>query len=221
MTVDGVKDLLAGALHAEGYENLAFASTQGHGLQEIIWAEFPPGYVEAYRDRRWDRIDPVIEHAQRARHPFSWTEATCSSTLTSDQRAFLDECRSIGVHSGLTVPLHAPGRRVDLISVSLRTECNVPGARSPFVYALTLQAWLRHGELATPLDKNEAPILTARELECLKWAKDGKTNWEIGTILSIAERTVEFHLTNAMQKLGATNRIMAIVVAIQLGVLKL
>ncbi|HEX8166316.1 MAG TPA: autoinducer binding domain-containing protein [Beijerinckiaceae bacterium] len=220
-TTDGVKNLLARALNGEGYDNLVFASTRNRGLHEIVWADFPPGYVEAYRDHGWDRIDPVLEHAQRARRPFSWAEVTHPSTLTAEQRAFLDDCRAIGVHSGLTVPLHAPGQQVDLISVSLRNEREAPIARAPFVYALAVQAWLRHGELAAPSDKADAPLLTGRELECLKWVKDGKTNWEIGKILSIAERTVEFHLTNVMQKLGASNRIMAVVVAIQLGLLKL
>jgi DNA-binding CsgD family transcriptional regulator len=220
-TADGVKNLLASALHDEGYENLVFAATQSHGLQEIVWADFPAGYVEAYRERRWDRIDPVIGYASRARHPFSWDDAAPPATLTSEQRRFLDECRSIGVHSGLTVPLHAPGNRVDLISVSLRSEHDVPRERRPFIYGMTVQAWLRHGELAASPEAKPAPVLTARELECLAWAKDGKTNWEIGTILSISDRTVEFHLVNAMQKLGASNRIMAIVVAIQLGFLRL
>jgi DNA-binding CsgD family transcriptional regulator len=45
--------------------------------------------------------------------------------------------------------------------------------------------------------------LTSQELECLRWCKEGKTNWEIGEILTISEKTVEFHLSNSMRKLGA------------------
>ena len=53
--------------------------------------------------------------------------------------------------------------------------------------------------------------LTSQELECMRWCKEGKTNWEIGEILAISEKTVKFHLTNAMRKLGAANRIAAVV----------
>jgi DNA-binding CsgD family transcriptional regulator len=67
-----------------------------------------------------------------------------------------------------------------------------------------------------------APIrLTSKEVECLKWCKEGKTNWEIGEILSISEKTVEFHLGNAMRKLGATNRITAVIMGIKGGLITL
>lgn len=64
-------------------------------------------------------------------------------------------------------------------------------------------------------------VLTAKETECLRWCKEGKTNWEIGEILSISEKTVEFHLGNSMRKLGANNRITAVVVGLKRGVIEL
>jgi DNA-binding CsgD family transcriptional regulator len=63
--------------------------------------------------------------------------------------------------------------------------------------------------------------LTPQELECLRWCKEGKTNWEIGEILAISEKTAEFHLGNAMRKLGANNRITAVVISIKLGIIAL
>lgn len=63
--------------------------------------------------------------------------------------------------------------------------------------------------------------LTPQELECLRWCKDGKTNWEIGEILRISEKTVEFHLTNVMKKLGANNRISAVITGIKAGLISL
>jgi DNA-binding response OmpR family regulator len=43
--------------------------------------------------------------------------------------------------------------------------------------------------------------LREREVETLTWAARGKTFEEIGTILSLSKRTVEFHLDNARRKL--------------------
>lgn len=63
--------------------------------------------------------------------------------------------------------------------------------------------------------------LTRQEKECLRWCKEGKTNWEIGEILLISEKTVEFHLSNVMRKLGATNRITAVILGIKQGVIAL
>jgi DNA-binding CsgD family transcriptional regulator len=163
----------------------------------------------------------VLHAAQRACRPFNWDGVTRESTLTPAQAVFLQDCRALGVHSGLTIPLHAPGQRMDLISVSLRDAHAVPQERTPFVYGIAVQAWLRYGEFAEPQDDQVGPVLTERELECLTWARDGKTTWETGMILSISERTVEYHLVNAAKKLGASNRLMAIVVAIQRGLLPL
>ncbi|QHO79396.1 hypothetical protein ACH79_39440 [Bradyrhizobium sp. CCBAU 051011] len=70
-----------------------------------------------------------------------------------------------------------------------------------------------------------SPIPTLRtdvqETQCLEWCKAGKTNWEIGEILSISEKTVEFHLGNAMRKLGAGNRISAVIAGIKCGLIGL
>ncbi|WP_083981830.1 helix-turn-helix transcriptional regulator [Arsukibacterium ikkense] len=60
-----------------------------------------------------------------------------------------------------------------------------------------------------PFNRSAAP-LTKRELECLNWAAAGKTSWEIGHILGISERTVNFHIGNCMQKTNSANRQQAI-----------
>jgi DNA-binding CsgD family transcriptional regulator len=67
----------------------------------------------------------------------------------------------------------------------------------------------------------ERPKLTPREILCLQWCKEGKTNWEIGEILVISEKTVEFHLGNVMKKLGAANRITAVVSGLRDGFIPL
>lgn len=61
--------------------------------------------------------------------------------------------------------------------------------------------------------------LTLRERECLLWSARGKSSWDIGVILSISENTVNFHLKNAMAKLDAGTRIMAIVKSIRFGLI--
>jgi DNA-binding response OmpR family regulator len=55
--------------------------------------------------------------------------------------------------------------------------------------------------------------LTDREAETLTWAARGKTSSEIGTILGLTKRTVDFHIDNARQKLNATSRMHAAVKA--------
>ena len=44
--------------------------------------------------------------------------------------------------------------------------------------------------------------LSPREFECLAWAAQGKSAWEVGQIIGISRRTAAFHLENAKAKLG-------------------
>lgn len=59
--------------------------------------------------------------------------------------------------------------------------------------------------------------LTPREIDCLYWASMGKTSWEIGKILGIAERTANFHLSNSYPKLRVCNRQAAVAKVHQMG----
>jgi DNA-binding CsgD family transcriptional regulator len=59
--------------------------------------------------------------------------------------------------------------------------------------------------------------LTYREAEVLAWVARGKTNEEIGKILSVRPRTVGKHLENIYQKLGVENRTAAASLALTLN----
>jgi LuxR family transcriptional regulator of spore coat protein len=61
--------------------------------------------------------------------------------------------------------------------------------------------------------------LSDREVACLHWSSLGKTSWETGHILGMAERTVNFHIRNACQKLGVNNRRAAVAIALWRGLL--
>lgn len=54
--------------------------------------------------------------------------------------------------------------------------------------------------------------LTVRETEVAFWLSQGKTNFEMGVILSISVRTVEKHVEHVLQKLDVENRTTAALV---------
>jgi DNA-binding NarL/FixJ family response regulator len=63
--------------------------------------------------------------------------------------------------------------------------------------------------------------LSPREMEVLKLLVQGKQNKEIAVELSIAERTVKFHISSILAKLGAGNRTEAVTIALQGGLVEL
>jgi len=79
------------------------------------------------------------------------------------------------------------------------------------ILAAIIDARLGKGARNEVLSRHVA--LNDREVECLTWSARGKTSPEIATILSIAKRTVNFHIENACRKLNVSTRTEAVVKA--------
>ena len=72
---------------------------------------------------------------------------------------------------------------------------------------------LRQGSLVQP-DLLQTLGITRREAEVLTWVSEGKTNKDIGAILSISPRTVQKHLEHVYQKFAVETRTAAAAMAI-------
>ena len=121
--------------------------------------------------------------------------------------------------------LHLPQGRHFSLGVDLDGQLpSDPGKLSRMVADLQLftvyaQEAASRIVLPTPEESNR-PNLTVRELEALRWTLEGKTAWEVGKILGIAERTAVFHVNNAMHKLGCVTKHQAALRADRLGMLR-
>ncbi len=73
--------------------------------------------------------------------------------------------------------------------------------------------------MAWTLGSQGAQVISKREKQVLGWLKLGKSSWDISVILGISERTVYFHVSNIMKKLGASNRPQAVAIATRLGLI--
>lgn len=63
--------------------------------------------------------------------------------------------------------------------------------------------------------------LTTRELDVLRLIRDGYRNKQIADKLAIAETTVNFHIKNLVDKLGANDRTHAVTIAVRRGFLQI
>lgn len=61
--------------------------------------------------------------------------------------------------------------------------------------------------------------VTPRETQVLGWVAAGKSDWAIGRILKISDKTVNFHVENAKRKFGVGTRLQAVIAAMRKGVL--
>jgi LuxR family quorum-sensing transcriptional regulator LasR len=73
-----------------------------------------------------------------------------------------------------------------------------------------------------PQDSKRPPAisLTAREKEVLQWSAAGKSSWEIAQIVSCTEAGVNYHFGNIRRKFGVRSRWVALVMALDLGLIQ-
>jgi DNA-binding CsgD family transcriptional regulator len=86
----------------------------------------------------------------------------------------------------------------------------------PFLQELGILGNYFHGHILriNGCDSEADILMTAKELDCLKWTAAGKTAWEASIILGISERTVRFHLNMAREKLNCTTTTQAVAKAV-------
>ena len=129
--------------------------------------------------------------------------------------------------AAIVVPVHLPFGQIGVVAFNpvdrarhgLSEEFeqfgDMLGAYAQIFIASYVQAMGSHQRLRAGSN------LSVREVECLRWAAIGKTDYEIGLILSRSRATVRFHIHNAAIKLDAVNRSQAVFKAAQLGYLSL
>lgn len=215
--------LYSAAIEAEGYENLLFTSVRGREIEQLHWLELPDGYPDQESRKSWRIIDPVLGYAMRVRRPFLWNDAVEPTDRTKIRIVFINDYEQAGLHSCITFPFHGPGNQLDILNISRRSFEPTSQERLDYLHWITRQTWTRFLELTEddPFSSSQDAGLTEREIEVLRWSKDGKSYAEIAEILSISRKTVEFHMRNAMAKVGAHNKISAVVMAIHRGLIDL
>jgi DNA-binding CsgD family transcriptional regulator len=63
--------------------------------------------------------------------------------------------------------------------------------------------------------------LTTRETEVLQWSAAGKSSWEIARIISCTEAGVNYHFCNIRRKFGVRSRWVAMVMALERGLIQM
>jgi DNA-binding NarL/FixJ family response regulator len=86
--------------------------------------------------------------------------------------------------------------------------------------AITKRVIRQFGRLPRPTPPKELDELTAREREIFRLIANGLSNAEIGQELHISETTVKTHVTHVFQKLNVRDRVQAVVLAYQTGVVE-
>ncbi|MCY0148088.1 LuxR family transcriptional regulator [Hoeflea sp. G2-23] len=181
----------------------------------IVLSDMPSGLIETYDAIGLLKNSPVFATLRRSTAPVSWNSATINKDRPTSE---IDSSRQLFAYHDMTLGVYFPvhgstgdraavgflGNRPDLTHTEL-------GELGIFVlHAYDVYSCLKNKDQTAP------NLLTARELEVLHWAANGKTSTEIAAILSLSDHTVNTYMNSAMRKLDCVNRTQLVAKALRL-----
>jgi LuxR family transcriptional regulator len=207
-TEEDLLSVLAQATRELGFEYCALGMRLPLPLSNprvVMLGNYPSSWRERYASADYLNVDPTVAHALASTSPVLW-----SDEVFVNASALWEDVRAHDLRVGLAQPVHDLKGVASLLTLARSHEAISSlemGEKAPQLVWLAQAA---HETLAAVLasrpDSASAIKLSEREVDVLRWAGDGKTAADTAGILGIAERTVIFHIDNALRKLGAANK---------------
>lgn len=170
-------------------------------------------WVDHYREHKLHKHDPFVPWTFQNTAPATWS--WMEKRVPKKSRAIFDEQREFIRGDAIVVPVHTYNSGVACVIMS-GPDPDLSLEARPVLRLLAYYLCELGTELAEAYEAPQpyAPSpLSPRQIECLKWIGEGKSDWEIGQIIGIAEATVHRHVERGKTALGVGTRVQAFVVA--------
>lgn len=159
--------------------------------------------------------DPIVRCFRHTLGFLGWADAFETYPPTSAYLAAVEDCQLL---PGCSYGYSSQGG----VNQGVITICSLNGMSRALThndrYLLASLVPMLH--VAGKGRQFQTRALTPKELEILKWAREGKTAWEIGLIKEVSEATVKHHFKSIYAKLGVTNRAQAVGEALCRGIIR-
>jgi transcriptional regulator EpsA len=205
---------------------LAGAQAEEFTIDVMASAPLPAGAAEFLRQPRSGFIERLARNWKHTgRRPVVYQREACT-LANADAQVVADVtatpfgnfaahamCGVDGSLVSLFVLINQPGavgaRQVYLLETLL-----------PYLHVTWLRVHLGQPRAVLPMGAvNEASLLSAREIEVIRWVHDGKSNGQIGALLKISPLTVKNHVQKILRKLNVQNRTQAVAKSLALKIL--
>ncbi|WP_296478323.1 LuxR family transcriptional regulator [Roseinatronobacter sp.] len=200
------------------YAAYAGVNTIDNSIHGVV--NYPDAWKEHYVEQGFQDIDPTLAMAAKSVGVVDWTRL---QRIDGFRKVFCD-ASEFGIGStGMTIPVRGPyGDRGMFSVVRTCSEAEWTSLRNEITSGLQTHATLFHDRLmrhGRTMSEMRQPALSDREKEILQWIAAGKSQTDVGIILTISTRTVEVHLRSAREKLGALTTPQAVARAIGMGMI--
>lgn len=183
----------------------------------VLYGRSDTAWSDVYVREGLAGVDPRMRHMLRSVEPAFLSELIPCCHADDDQQ-FLSRFRSYGHVDCFVWPVHLPEGRVRAVLMltdlhELHTDAKIAASALAGGFHVAGVKLLRRLRAANGHEVELRP----RQLECLYWARQGKSSAVIGFILGLSARTVDEHIAHACEALGVRTRIQAVARAVILG----
>ncbi|OCZ56186.1 LuxR family transcriptional regulator AbaR [Acinetobacter seifertii] len=206
-----------------GFDYCAYGMQSPLSIAEpktIMLNNYPQAWQQRYVEQQYVKVDPTVQHCMVSLKPLVWSN---QYTHTQAEKDFWEEARSYGLNVGWAQSSRDfIGTRGMLTLARSSDQLSEKEQKAQYtnMYWLTQTVHSSIAKIVNDVEFSQFNLyLTNREKEVLRWTAEGKTSAEIAQILGVSERTINFHLSNSMQKLNVNNKISAAIRAVMLGLL--
>lgn len=206
-----------------GFDYCAYGMQSPLSIAEpktIMLNNYPQAWQQRYMEQQYVKVDPTVQHCMVSLKPLVWSS---QYTHTQAEKDFWEEARSYGLNVGWAQSSRDfIGTRGMLTLARSSDQLSEKEQKAQYtnMYWLTQTVHSSIAKIVNDVEFSQFNLyLTNREKEVLRWTAEGKTSAEIAQILGVSERTINFHLSNSMQKLNVNNKISAAIRAVMLGLL--
>lgn len=189
------------------YTCYGFRSHRSATQSELhIFDTYPPGWMDYYAKHNFIEVDPIVVVGQHSDRLLIWRDPTLPSA-----NAFWEAASRFGLNHGVARSSWGPHGEFGLLNFG-RTQPPLNAAEiASLRVGMGAIANYTHEAMSRLLRPKRPPFdidsLSMREREVLLWTAEGKTADEIGEILGISARTVNFHIRNCLDKTGCRNKV--------------
>jgi DNA-binding CsgD family transcriptional regulator len=185
---------------------------------------YPADWMKYYFEKGLEKLDPVMIYSLSQIGSYSWAEIPKRMKLTRRQQGCLDMGQEAGLYNGICTPLRGPNHAIAGLSLASSEKKDSFDGNLDMITAYSNHFYLAYRRLGEkepgkPVEEVRNYALTDRERDVLSWAARGKSYPDIGTILTMSEHTVVFHMRNIYQKLGVCDQVHAVVKALIYGLI--
>ena len=230
-TIDDAFCVFKSFLNESGYNNACYTLLTDHpSIGKLAYhglaSDYPEDWLSYYREQNYQLYDPVWLHSLDNFVPFFWKDAVEKNVrdhardpqFVNRSVRVMDQAADAGVADGIGMSF--VNRVGEMAGFGISRQQSARSHDYQELSSIYLAGTVFHDKFLSLHQVTATPEFSQREKDIMCWAAEGKSDWEIATILGIKHPTVRYHWKNIFAKFDVSNRLLATSMAIRKNIIQ-